>query len=328
MLVHDADLAQPALERGCVDLVVGGHVHVQDRADRVEAAGRAGRLQLHDRHDRRRGVRHRDRVASRAATRWSRSSPTATAARSGIQPVTLQTNGQYVVSSYVPLSYEPLEGRGVHLAEPAGSRTVAAARARTRVAGREHRRRTPAAERGGRGPPRADPRDRHQGARAAGGGGRGAGGVPRRRPTGCSASPACSACRSRRSTAAAASRTRSTSRWSRRSPPRGRASPSAPASTASPPTSSRPTPPPSSRPSGCRGCSAATGWAPTASPSRRPAPTSARSGPARSARAPRPTATTSSTAPSSGSATAPAPTTTSSSPAPATTRGAACPRSS
>ena len=31
----------------------------------------------------------------------------------GIQPVTLQTNGQYVVSSYIPLSYEPLEGRGV-----------------------------------------------------------------------------------------------------------------------------------------------------------------------------------------------------------------------
>ena len=27
--------------------------------------------------------------------------------------MTLQTNGQYVVGSYVPLSYEPLEGRGV-----------------------------------------------------------------------------------------------------------------------------------------------------------------------------------------------------------------------
>ena len=52
--------ARPS-SRGCADLVVGGHVHVRIGPDRVEGAERRGRLPLHDRHDRRRGVRHRDR---------------------------------------------------------------------------------------------------------------------------------------------------------------------------------------------------------------------------------------------------------------------------
>jgi hypothetical protein len=35
MLVHDANLGREALTRGCVDLVVGGHTHVQDGPDAV-----------------------------------------------------------------------------------------------------------------------------------------------------------------------------------------------------------------------------------------------------------------------------------------------------
>src|SRR5690606_20747802 len=43
ILVHDADLGQEALERGCADLVVGGHNHVQSGPDRVEGpAGEFG----------------------------------------------------------------------------------------------------------------------------------------------------------------------------------------------------------------------------------------------------------------------------------------------
>ena len=35
ILVHDANLGDPALERGCADLVVGGHLHVQTGPDEV-----------------------------------------------------------------------------------------------------------------------------------------------------------------------------------------------------------------------------------------------------------------------------------------------------
>nr|WP_300049625.1 metallophosphoesterase [uncultured Nocardioides sp.] len=36
MLVHDANLGREALDRGCVDLVVGGHTHVQNGPDAVD----------------------------------------------------------------------------------------------------------------------------------------------------------------------------------------------------------------------------------------------------------------------------------------------------
>ena len=43
LLVHDANLGREALARGCVDLVIGGHTHVQDGPDLVEGDdGEAG----------------------------------------------------------------------------------------------------------------------------------------------------------------------------------------------------------------------------------------------------------------------------------------------
>lgn len=36
LLVHDANLGRESLDRGCVDLVIGGHTHVQDGPDPVE----------------------------------------------------------------------------------------------------------------------------------------------------------------------------------------------------------------------------------------------------------------------------------------------------
>ncbi|UUZ57727.1 hypothetical protein [Nocardioides sp. B-3] len=35
LLVHDANLGREALDRGCVDLVIGGHTHVQSGPDPV-----------------------------------------------------------------------------------------------------------------------------------------------------------------------------------------------------------------------------------------------------------------------------------------------------
>ena len=39
VLVHDANLGAEALTRGCVDLVLGGHTHVQAGPDAVDGAG-------------------------------------------------------------------------------------------------------------------------------------------------------------------------------------------------------------------------------------------------------------------------------------------------
>jgi hypothetical protein len=39
LLVHDANLGDPALERGCVDLVLGGHTHVTDGPTAVVGEG-------------------------------------------------------------------------------------------------------------------------------------------------------------------------------------------------------------------------------------------------------------------------------------------------
>ena len=61
LLVHDADSGTPALERGCVDLVVAGHLHEVVGPDAGRGRRRPGRLHVHDRDDRRGGVRDRDR---------------------------------------------------------------------------------------------------------------------------------------------------------------------------------------------------------------------------------------------------------------------------
>ena len=42
LLVHDANLGRESLARGCVDLVIGGHTHVQNGPDLVEGRGEGG----------------------------------------------------------------------------------------------------------------------------------------------------------------------------------------------------------------------------------------------------------------------------------------------
>ena len=96
MLVHDANLGDEALERGCVDLVLGGHLHVQDGPTRSPArtarwatpsppARPAGR---------RTPSRRQQAAARRRRSRWS---PTRDGRPVGIQAVVLQPSGEFVV---------------------------------------------------------------------------------------------------------------------------------------------------------------------------------------------------------------------------------------
>jgi predicted phosphodiesterase len=123
-LVHDTDLARPALERGCVDLVVGGHVHVQVGPDRVE--GSDGEVGYSYTTGTTGGAAYAIAIGSKPRRDAMVSLLTYRDGRPvGIQPVTLQTNGQYVVGSYLPLRYESLDDT----AEPR-ERTPAPPRAR------------------------------------------------------------------------------------------------------------------------------------------------------------------------------------------------------
>ncbi len=103
VLVHDVDLAADALERGCVDLVVGGHVHVKIGPDEVRAEG--GTV----------GYRYTNGTTGGAAYAIAIGSKPRRDAmvslvtyRDGIpvaiQSVTLQTNGTFAVGEYVELA--------------------------------------------------------------------------------------------------------------------------------------------------------------------------------------------------------------------------------
>ena len=102
VLVHDVDQASGALEQGCVDLVVGGHVHVKIGPDRIESEDGAV------------GYRYTTGTTGGAAYAIAIGSKPRRDAmvslityRDGvpaaIQPVTLQTNGAFEVGEYVEL---------------------------------------------------------------------------------------------------------------------------------------------------------------------------------------------------------------------------------
>jgi hypothetical protein len=107
ILVHDANLGREALERGCADLVVGGHLHVQLGPTRVMGAnGQAG-------------YSYTNGTTGGAAFTFALGSKPRREAQvtlltyrdgrpAGIQPVSLRTDGRFIVGEYVPL----------HLTEP------------------------------------------------------------------------------------------------------------------------------------------------------------------------------------------------------------------
>ena len=104
ILVHDANLASTALERGCADLVLGGHTHVTDGPTRVLGAngevgysftlgttgGAAYAIAI--------GSKIR-RSAALAILTYADGRPT------GIQAVTLETTGRFEVGPYAELRY-------------------------------------------------------------------------------------------------------------------------------------------------------------------------------------------------------------------------------
>ncbi len=102
LLVHDANLGDEALSRGCVDLVVGGHTHVQAGPDPVRAddgevgytytvgtaGGAAYAIAI--------GTKLR-RAAGLALITYRDGEP------AGIQSVTVETTGRFTVDPYVEL---------------------------------------------------------------------------------------------------------------------------------------------------------------------------------------------------------------------------------
>ena len=107
LLVHDANSGKPALERGCVDLVLGGHVHAQLGPTRV--LGENGKL----------GYTYTNGTTGDAAYALAIGSKLRRDAQVtlvtyregapvGIQPVTVRTVGDFRVGDYVPLDYQPV----------------------------------------------------------------------------------------------------------------------------------------------------------------------------------------------------------------------------
>jgi len=102
ILVHDANLGREALDRGCADLVIGGHLHVQVGPTRV--VGDNGQA----------GYTYTNGTTGGAAFAFALGSKPRREAQitlltyrdgrpAGIQPVSLRTDGRFLAGEYVPL---------------------------------------------------------------------------------------------------------------------------------------------------------------------------------------------------------------------------------
>lgn len=102
MLVHDVDLAKRALDRGCVDLVLGGHLHQQVGPTRVVGEnGQAGYAYTTGTTG---GAAYAIAVGSKIRRTAEISLVTYRDGRPvGIQPILLQTNAIFDVGDYLPL---------------------------------------------------------------------------------------------------------------------------------------------------------------------------------------------------------------------------------
>lgn len=102
LLVHDSDVGTEALRRGCVDLVLSGHVHVEVGPDRV--VGTNGEVGWSYTVGTTGGAAYA--VAAGSKLRRAAMVTLVTYAEgrpAGLQAVTLQTNGVLEVGAYVPL---------------------------------------------------------------------------------------------------------------------------------------------------------------------------------------------------------------------------------
>jgi hypothetical protein len=109
MLVHDADLGRAAIERGCVDLVLGGHLHIRVRPERV--VGDDGHVGYRYTTGTTGGAAYAIALGSKPRRNADISLVTYRDGRpAGIQWVTLQTNGVFDVGDYVPLHLDESTG--------------------------------------------------------------------------------------------------------------------------------------------------------------------------------------------------------------------------
>lgn len=104
LLVHDANIAKPALQRGCVDLVLGGHVHVQTGPTAVTADdGRIGYTYTLGTTG---GAAYAIAIGSKLRRPASIALVTYRDGRpAGIQSITLQPNGRFEVDPWAALTY-------------------------------------------------------------------------------------------------------------------------------------------------------------------------------------------------------------------------------
>lgn len=104
ILVHDVDFGDDALARGCVDLVIGGHTHVQDGPHAV--AGEDGQVGYSYTVGTAGGAAYAIAIGSKLRRAAGVALITYRAGRPvGIQSVTLQTNGRYEVDDWAELTY-------------------------------------------------------------------------------------------------------------------------------------------------------------------------------------------------------------------------------
>ena len=109
MLVHDADLGTEALDRGCVDLVLSGHLHVQVGPTRV--IGRNGEAGYTYTNGTTGGAAYAIAVGSKPRREAEMTLVTYRDGRPvGIQPVLLQTDGTFHVRPYLELHLGEDEG--------------------------------------------------------------------------------------------------------------------------------------------------------------------------------------------------------------------------
>lgn len=104
ILVHDANLGRPALDRGCADLVLGGHLHV--RVGPTEVVGENGEVGHTYTSGTTGGAAYAIAIGSKPRRSADVSLVTYRDGRPlGIQWVTLQPNGVFEVGDWVPLTY-------------------------------------------------------------------------------------------------------------------------------------------------------------------------------------------------------------------------------
>jgi predicted phosphodiesterase len=102
LLVHDTNLGDATLERGCADLVVGGHTHVQDGPNLIEADN--GAVGYEWTNGTTGGAAYAIAVGSKPRRDAEVSLITFRDGRPvGLQSVRLQTDGSFVVGDWAPI---------------------------------------------------------------------------------------------------------------------------------------------------------------------------------------------------------------------------------